>query len=996
MVRKCASTLILLGLLSPGMAIALGLGELTLHSYLNEPLKAEVDLLETGGLDPSQIKIRLATREDFSRAGVEREYFLTSLKFTVEMDEDGEGRLHITSTDPVREPFLDFLVEARWPTGRLLREYTVLLDPPLFSGPESGIVSSVKVPDVTDSEFGDGAQGTSAGRGDGSRYGQGASDMPAAGAEYLVQRDDTLWSIARRSRPNGSTIQQTMLDIKRLNPEAFIGNNINQLKAGYVLRLPTTAEISDVEFEQAVAEIAEQEQNWQENLAAIDARRLDPSSADDAGAGAGQGDEEGRLQIAGVDGDTSPGAEGDVSARMENLDRVERDNADLTARINSMEEQVETLKRLVTLKDDQISALQSALAGGDAPAPVIDEQEGTIDDIVNELPDTGLEPADQATADAGAETPPAFTPRPPAPLPQPEPGIVDMLMDYLLYIVGLLLLIVAGVAWRFKDKLKLGSLKISVGRGRTKQEKAGAGSDDDDEFAGVELVGDDGLIVDEFMDDSGDDDAAGADSLASFSAPDEEAYAAQFESGDALAEADIYIAYGRFPQAVDLLKTAISIEPANAEYRVKLMEACVEMVESGEYQQQYADLQVIGDQASLERARAMLDAVDGGEVWLDDLPEPSITPEEVEAAQAAAAAKAAPEPEPAPAAADETALELDDADGDVALDLELDDSTLEDIDSDGLDLDLDLDLESDTDEPSTDLDLAELELDASETPTADLGEEPSVDLGEEPSADLGEEPSADLGEEPSADLGEEPSADLSEEPSADLSEEPVAEAPATDDEDFDLGDFSIDEEPSEEVEIEAAEPELDDDLDLSEFNIADFDEDTPAEAEPEIPEDDIELPEIELDELSASLDDASENDQAEPEPELELAPEEDGGLLTDFGDLEIEEGPAEDAAELSLDDALEVADEAPEEDEGFDLDSLESFDQGESEANGSGDDEGLVFAADGDEIATKLDLARAYMDMGDHEGASSILEEVLADGSDEQKQEAQTLLDSID
>ena len=121
MKRKCALLLFVLGLLGPGIAAALGLGELTLKSYLNEPLDAEVQLLEIGDLDPTQIKVRLATREDFSRAGVERAYFLTSLQFEVVADGSDGAKLLITSSDPVREPFLDFIVEARWPTGRLLR-----------------------------------------------------------------------------------------------------------------------------------------------------------------------------------------------------------------------------------------------------------------------------------------------------------------------------------------------------------------------------------------------------------------------------------------------------------------------------------------------------------------------------------------------------------------------------------------------------------------------------------------------------------------------------------------------------------------------------------------------------------------------------------------------------------------------------------------------------------------------------------------------------------
>ena len=726
MVRKSASLLVILGCLAPGMAAALGLGELTLHSYLNEPLKAEVDLLETAELGADQIKIRLASRADFVRAGVARQYFLTSLNFELEFSDDGTIGLLLTSTERVREPFLNFLIEARWPHGRILREYTVLLDPPLVSGPGSGVIATVSVPasePVREPSATAGSDSAVPARAD--RYGSNAVAMPTAGAEYLVQRNETLWSIAARSRPAGTSIQQTMLDIQRLNPQAFIGNNINQLKAGYVLHLPSSTDISDEDFERAVAEVAQQEANWQDHVATIDARRPQTDGTDGSGV-AGSDEDQGRLQIAGAD----------LGVRMEYLDRMQRDNSDLLVRVGAMEEQVDTLKRLVALKDDQISALQSALAGSSDGIAVPDQQSGTIDSGTDEQlepgPDEGLV-NDLDASIAGIDTAP----------------------DYLVYIVAILAIVLAGVGWLLRDKLNLPRLrvpKLSLGRRGASQDQAGGAASVDDEFAGVVLVADDDLIVDEFMDDS-TDGAVKIATLTSFSAPDEEAYAAQFETGDALAEADIYIAYGRFPQAVDLLKTAIAMEPINTRYRVKLMEACVEMVESEEFQQQFADLQLINDDAALQRARALLDAVDGGEVWLEDLPEPSLTADDVAAAQEALAAA----------------------------------------------------------EP----------------------------------------------------------------------------APAQDSEDTALPDSELAGEDAEEGGLEL--------VDLDGYDVKD--------------------------------------------------------------DLKIESEP-------------ELEDEAEE--------------------------EGLVFASDGDEIATKLDLARAYMDMGDHDGARSILEEVQQDGSESQQQEAQSLLDNID
>ncbi len=165
-----------------------------------------------------------------------------------------------------------------------------------------------------------------------------------------------------------------------------------------------------------------------------------------------------------------------------------------------------------------------------------------------------------------------------------------------------------------------------------------------------------------------------------------------------------------------------------------------------------------------------------------------------------------------------------------------------------------------------------------------------------------------------------------------------------------MGDFQSDEL---EVELESeAEPE--------------------SEVETELAKDDFELPDLELDEIAP---DDTAAEEIELEPALEEAP---AGVVSDFGELEIE---AEEG-EPELDDSLEVV-------------ADDSDEETEVEAVGS-HTEGMVFATDGDEIATKLDLARAYMDMGDHDGARAILEEVLQEGTDSQKQEAQSLIDSID
>ena len=135
------------------------------------------------------------------------------------------------------EPYLDFIIEARWPSGRLLREYTVLVDPPLFDQSTPVISASQRVEETEgipapakkkgpDASTGTGvevrksdlAPGEMPQRG----YNADASGSPRPGGRYMIRRDDTLWQIALAARPEGVSVHQTMLDIQRLNPKAFI------------------------------------------------------------------------------------------------------------------------------------------------------------------------------------------------------------------------------------------------------------------------------------------------------------------------------------------------------------------------------------------------------------------------------------------------------------------------------------------------------------------------------------------------------------------------------------------------------------------------------------------------------------------------------------------------------------------------------------------------------------------------------------------------------
>ncbi|WP_455424293.1 FimV/HubP family polar landmark protein [Ectopseudomonas toyotomiensis] len=221
-----------------GMAPALGLGEITLHSALNQPFEAEIELLEVGDLGAQDLRVGLAPAEVFSRAGVERFYFLNDLRFTPLL-QGSRSVIRVVSNRPVREPYLNFIVEVARPNGQLLREYTVLLDPP-----GSSAYSAVATPSATAPSHPSTRAAASL-----SPVSTVTPPRASAGHRHQVSRGDSLWSIAARLREQGSTLSQQALmeGILALNPNAFAGGDPGRLQAGADLLLPDAARAEAVQ-----------------------------------------------------------------------------------------------------------------------------------------------------------------------------------------------------------------------------------------------------------------------------------------------------------------------------------------------------------------------------------------------------------------------------------------------------------------------------------------------------------------------------------------------------------------------------------------------------------------------------------------------------------------------------------------------------------------------------------------------------------------------------
>ena len=934
-VRKLVLAIAAASALSSGMAHALGLGEVTLQSALNQPLVAEIELLEVRDLASNEVIPTLASPEAFTKAGVDRQFFLTDLKFTPVLKPNGKSVIRVTSSKPMREPYLNFLVEVLWPNGRLLREYTVLLDPPLYT-PQSVIPAAAQMPVAAPAPAPrvQAPAPAPAQRPAPAAVKPLAPAAPAApvapaakpleGNEYKTTANDTLWEIAQRARAGGS-VHQAMLAIQDLNPDAFIGGNINRLKSGQVLRLPDEQQVKSRPQGEALAQVTEQNAAWREGRSvAASARQLDATKRTSAAATPAKVETGDSLKLVAADsGKATTGSDkgaadskaltDKLAVTQESLDSSRRENDELKGRMTDLQSQLDKLQRLIQLKDDQMAKLQADLAAqGQAPAvapaaPVAP---------VAEAPATPVEPAPEAAPqDPAAATPvvPAATPETdfnyseepaaqpetaapvavePAPIAAPEPAPVtpvaeapvvaepqaesstldDLLANpILLGAAGggaLLILLVALMMLSRRNALKEAELQESLAADDAPSD-LDAGLDlQDDSFAGM---------ADELDGQQTD-------------LPSEERVTAQ--TGDALGEADIYIAYGRFPQAAELLQSAINDEPQRSDLRLKLMEVYAEMGDRNGFARQDSELREIGGSAAeLDQIKARYPAM-------------------AVAAGAGFAAAAAAEENLDSFSLDDLALDEPSpkaaaGDQDDAFDLSLDD----------LESELDRDLQAAGNTASLD-DLDSLSLDD------DLDFSSPVEQAESKDDDLG----FDLSLPESGDS------------SLDLS--------------GDLADFS---------------------LDL----------DTPAKPAAAA-EDDFLL----------SLDDELSAAPVVAEPSFDLPSEQAGGdfdLSADF-DLSLnDEAPAQpssDSFAAQLDEVSAELDLLSD-----DLDQPADLGMPASTASsGMDNDDDFDFLSGTDETATKLDLARAYIDMGDTEGARDILDEVITEGNEGQQSEARELI----
>ncbi|ROM60829.1 FimV/HubP family polar landmark protein [Pseudomonas rhodesiae] len=555
-VRKLVLAIAAASALSSGMAQALQLGEMTLKSKLNQPLSVEIELLDVGGLTASEITPSLASSQAFVDAGVDRQAFLDDLTFTPVVNPNGRSVVRVTSSKPLPDSYIRFLLQVQWPNGRLMRDYSVLLDPAKFDQPAA--TTAAPAP----------------------RLSAPAVSKPA---QHTTTPRDTLWEIAEKHR-NGASVQQTMLAIQALNPSAFVDGNINRLKTGQVLRLPDTVQSTALPQPQAIAEVRAQNEAWRQGrrTAANQAsgkQQLDATKRTQAGSAPATTNAKDNLSLVSAEAAKKggKGKAGDSQAlsdklamTQEQLDTTRRDNEELKSRAADLQSQLDKLQKLIQLKNDQLARLQAEKADPAAAAPAMSAQ-------------LAADPAATPAAPAAPTTPTAVAPVSEPVKTDAAPATTEGKFNELLTnpivlgVVGgaaaLIALLLLLLVLRHRNARREEEKHLRMARALAEEPEFTSNIDQDlppDSFEGLEVPPPNVKLAAAPAPAAVSAPVA-APSVASVLSPLAAAVAPQ-NANDALALAQSHIDRGLLNQAADVLEQAIKHEPKRSDLRLKLME----------------------------------------------------------------------------------------------------------------------------------------------------------------------------------------------------------------------------------------------------------------------------------------------------------------------------------------------------------------------------------------------------------------------------------------
>ena len=594
----------------PFAAHSAGLGRLSVLSSLGQPLNAEIEIVSLQSGEEDGLAAKLASTDAFTQAGIELHPALIGIRFAIER-RDGRSILRLSTTQPISEPFLEMLVELQWTTGRLVREYTFLLDPPEYKSRQA----IAAAPPVAAKPAADLAPAPAPALEAKPQApapalapipaqplepipAQTPAPPPAAAApaapraDYEVKKGDTLIKIARQYMPPGVTLNQMLIAIFRANESAFIRGNINLVRSGRILNIPDADNVGTLdraEVNQLVRSHIEQWNEYRSRLAAVPAPAA-PTPGQQAVAGkidskpsaAAPAAQPDQLRLSKADPKKPASAAGkaaredDAAARARALKEAQSRQADLKKNIADMQ-------KLAALKSQQMAELEKKAAAkpaAEAPKPAAAPAPAA------------KAPEKPAATPAPAPAPAAKTPEKPAaeaPKPKPkakgpaEPGVFELFMENQLALggLGLIVVLLAGYgywAWRrkkvahakFQDSV-LGAAAVTAGAADLAAPTGGPG-------------------------------AAAPDS--SQSSVSSQPGGMQAEEVDPIAEADVYMAYGRDAQAEEILKEALQKDASRVTVHAKLLEIYANRKDSKSFEQAALKLKGITNGAGPEWDKA--------------------------------------------------------------------------------------------------------------------------------------------------------------------------------------------------------------------------------------------------------------------------------------------------------------------------------------------------------------------------------------------------------
>ncbi len=605
----------------PLHVLGAGLGKLSVNSALGQPLSAEIEIVSLQPGEEDSLTARFASSEAYRQAGIEFNSALLGVRFAIER-RNNRPVIRISSTAPISEPFLNVLVELAWNSGKLVREYTFLLDPPDYKGPQPVAPARPAASPATPAPV-------PAPRAVQERpIAPSAAPAPAARSlgTYEVKKGDTLARIATQNNPGGVSLQQMLIALYRANPDAFIDGNINRLRAGRILNLPdreTAASVDEADARRLVAAQGQDFRAYQSKLAgAVAAAPAEAAAAQRSASGRitpkadepAPADQKDQLKLSKAD-PTGKGA-ASQAARADNAAARDKALKESEFRVAELEKNVQDLRKLLELKNQSLAELEkkggakppaapaapppavvpapvpapppaAAPAKPAAEAPKAPEPSKPSPEPSKPAPEPSKaapEPAKAAEAPKPAAEPakPAEAPKPAAeaakapaeaakppeaakkadapkkavapPPPPPPPSLVDEFLDnpIALGVLGAIFLFLIGYSWwawkrkkaqqsRFQDSVMGSPPAASLGASSV---FSGAASQNIDTGAAVSQA----------------------------SVSDSSVGAIEADEVDPIAEADVYMAYGRDTQAEEILKDALNKDPNRLAIHSKLLE----------------------------------------------------------------------------------------------------------------------------------------------------------------------------------------------------------------------------------------------------------------------------------------------------------------------------------------------------------------------------------------------------------------------------------------